>query len=48
MRQRWEEPDDLIQVPLFYGVLIGGLSLDLLQPLGEVRMGFLKEKKWGV
>ena len=39
---------NLTQVTLFDAVLIGWLRLDILQLQGEARMGFLKEKAWGL
>ena len=44
--QRQEEPDDMIQVPLFDAVLTGGLSLGRLQPWGRREWGFKKKKRW--
>lgn len=45
---RCEELDDLIQVPVSDAVLAVRLCLDRLQPVGEARRGFLKEKSWGL
>ena len=50
-KQRREESNDLIQVPLFDSALTGGLSLDQLQPQesgGKAGIGFLKEKARGL
>ena len=43
-KQRQEELDDLIQVPLLDAALIGGLSLDRPQWQGRQEWGFLKKK----